>query len=42
MGRMKELKEERAAIYQQIDDLRRLTDGRAMNAEERAQWDKHF
>ena len=40
MGRMKELKEKRAAIYQQIDDLRRSTDGRAMNADERAQWDK--
>lgn len=40
MGKIKELKEKRASVYQEIDALRKETDGRPMSAEERSKWDK--
>ncbi len=39
MGKLKQLKEQRATIFSQIDELRKATDGRDMNAEEREKWD---
>lgn len=39
MGKLKQLKEQRATIFSQIDELRKATDGREMNAEERQRWD---
>lgn len=40
MPKIKELKEKRATIFSEIDELRRATDGREMDAEEKAKWDK--
>ncbi len=39
MGKLKQLKEQRATIFSQIDELRKATDGREMNTEEREKWD---
>ncbi len=39
MGKLKELREKRAALFGQIDELRLAADGREMTAEEQAQWD---
>lgn len=39
MSKLKEQKEKRAAIYTQIDELRKTTDGREMTAEEQVRWD---
>lgn len=40
MGKLKELKEVRATIFTQIDELRKAADGREMTAEEQTKWDK--
>lgn len=39
MGKLKKLKEQRATIYTQIDELRKAADGREMTAEEQQRWD---
>ena len=39
MGKLKQLKEKRASVFSQIDDLRKTTDGRCMSAEEQQRWD---
>ncbi len=39
MGKLKELREKRATVFGQIDELRKATDGRAMTAEEQQKWD---
>ena len=39
MSKLKELREKRATIFGQIDELRKATDGRAMTAEEQQKWD---
>lgn len=39
MGRLKQLKEQRASVFSQIDELRKATDGRSMTAEEQQRWD---
>lgn len=39
MGKLKALKEKRATIYTQIDELRKAADGREMTAEEQQRWD---
>lgn len=39
MGKLKTLKEKRATIYTQIDELRKAADGREMTAEEQQRWD---
>ena len=39
MSKLKQLKEKRSAVFAQIDELRRATDGRAMSAEEQQRWD---
>ena len=38
MGKLKQLKEKRASIFSQIDELRRAADGRTMTAEEQQRW----
>ena len=38
MSKLKSLKESRAAIFTQIDELRTTTDGREMTSEEEARW----
>lgn len=38
MGKLKQLKEKRASIFSQIDELRKAADGRAMTAEEQQMW----
>lgn len=38
MSKLKELKESRAKVFTQIDDLRKTTDGREMTAEEQTRW----
>ena len=40
MGKLKELKEVRATVFTQIDELRKAADGREMTAEEQGKWDK--
>lgn len=39
MPKLKQLKEKRASVYSQIDELRKAADGREMTAEEQARWD---
>lgn len=39
MSKLKKLKEKRASVYSQIDELRKAADGRAMTAEEQQRWD---
>lgn len=39
MSKLKQLKEKRASIYSQIDQLRTAADGREMTAEEQQRWD---
>ncbi len=39
MGKLKELREKRATVFGQIDELRQATDGREMTAEEQSKWD---
>jgi len=39
MGKLKQLKEKRASVFSQIDDLRKAADGRSMTAEEQQRWD---
>lgn len=39
MSKLKQLKEKRASVYSQIDELRKATDGREMTAEEQQRWD---
>ena len=39
MGKLKSLKEKRAAIYTSIDELRNATNGREKTAEEQERWD---
>lgn len=39
MGKLKELREKRATVFGQIDELRKTTDGREMTAEEQQTWD---
>jgi HK97 family phage major capsid protein len=39
MGKLKELREKRASAFDQIDELRKTTDGREMTAEEQEKWD---
>ncbi len=39
MGKLKELREKRATVFGQIDELREATEGRAMDAEEQKKWD---
>lgn len=39
MSRLKQLKEKRASIYSEIDQLRTAADGREMTAEEQQRWD---
>lgn len=38
MGKLKQLKEKRASIFSQIDELRKAADGRAVTAEEQQRW----
>ena len=38
MSKLKSLKESRASIFTQIDELRTATDGREMTSEEEARW----
>lgn len=38
MGKLKQLKEKRASIFSQIDELRKAADGRAMTADEQQRW----
>ena len=39
MGKLKELREKRATVFTEIDELRKTTDGREMTAEEQQRWD---
>ena len=39
MPKLKQLKEKRASVYSQIDELRKAADGREMTSEEQARWD---
>lgn len=39
MSKLKQLKEKRASIYNEIDQLRKATDSRAMTTEEQTRWD---
>lgn len=39
MGKLKKLREERATVFGQIDELRKETDGREMTVEEQQRWD---
>lgn len=39
MGKLKELREKRATVFGQIDELRKAADGREMTAEEQGKWD---
>lgn len=39
MGKLKELREKRASVFTEIDELRKTTDGREMTAEEQQRWD---
>ena len=39
MGKLKELREKRATVFGEIDELRKATDGREMTAEEQQRWD---
>ena len=39
MSKLKQLKEKRASIFSQIDQLRTAADGREMTAEEQQRWD---
>ena len=39
MSKLKTLKEARAKVFAQIDELRTATDGREMTAEEQSRWD---
>ncbi len=39
MSKLKTLKEKRASIYTQIDELRKATDGKDMTGEEQQRWD---
>ena len=38
MSKLKTLREARASVFKQIDDLRTATDGREMTCEEEARW----
>ena len=40
MSKLKTLKEQRATIYTEIDELRKATDGKEMNSEEQTKWDR--
>ena len=40
MSKLKTLKEQRASIYTEIDELRKVTDGKEMNSEEQTKWDR--
>nr|DAU68392.1 MAG TPA: hypothetical protein [Caudoviricetes sp.] len=39
MGKLKELREKRATVFTEIDELYKTTDGREMTAEEKQRWD---
>ena len=39
MPKLKQLKEKRASVYSQIDELRKAADGREMTSEEQVRWD---
>ncbi len=39
MGKLKKLREQRATVFGQIDELRKAADGREMTAEEQGKWD---
>jgi HK97 family phage major capsid protein len=39
MSKLKELREKRATVFTQMDELRKATDGREMNADEQRKWD---
>lgn len=39
MGKLKELREKRATVFGQIDELRKETDGKEMTAEQQQRWD---
>ncbi len=39
MSKLKTLKEKRASVYTQIDELRKATDGKEMSSEEQKRWD---
>lgn len=39
MGKLKELREKRASVFGQIDELRKETDGKEMTAEQQQRWD---
>ena len=39
MSKLKELREKRASVFGQIDELRKAADGREMTAEEQQRWD---
>nr|DAI17385.1 MAG TPA: major capsid protein [Caudoviricetes sp.] len=39
MGKLKELREKRATVFSQIDELRKETDGKEMTADEQQRWD---
>ena len=39
MGKLKELREKRATVFGQIDELRKETDGKEMSAEQQQKWD---
>ncbi len=39
MGKLKELREKRATVFGQIDELRKAADGREMTVEEQGKWD---
>ncbi|GAB0481661.1 hypothetical protein KML24007_04070 [Alistipes indistinctus] len=39
MGKLKELREKRATVFGEIDELRKTTDGREMTADEQQRWD---
>ena len=38
MSKLKTLKESRAKVFTEIDDLRKTADGREMTAEEQTRW----
>ncbi len=39
MSKLKTLKEKRASVYTEIDELRKSTDGKEMSSEEQQRWD---
>lgn len=39
MSKLKELREKRASVFGQIDELRKAADGRELTAEEQQRWD---